>query len=242
MSGHSKWAQIKRQKAVVDKKRGAVFSRLAHEIAIAAKTGGDPGMNFKLRLVLARAKDAGMPKDAIERAIKRGTGEDQAALLEEITYEGYGPDGTAFLVEIATSNRNRTSSEIRHLFDKFGGKLGSMGSVAYLFETKGQILVPTRRDEEGVLENLTLEAIDLGAEDVKTSDEGLEIYTAPIDLEKIKTALEEKGAKIASCEIIMQPKTPLEPPKFSDREQLEKLIEALGEHEDVINVHTNANL
>ncbi len=240
MSGHSKWAQIKRQKAVVDKKRGAIFSRLSREIAIAAKNGGDPGMNFKLRLVLARAKDAGMPKDAIERAVRRGTGEDKSAQIEEITYEGYGPGGSAFLVETATDSRNRTSSEIRHLFDKCSGKMGTQGSVSFLFESRGQLLVPKDGNEN--LDDLSLMAIDLGAEDVKSSEEGLEIYTAPIDLEKIKTALEGQGVKIASYEIIMRPKNLLPPQSPSDREQIAKLLEALEEHEDVIAVHTNANL
>lgn len=240
MSGHSKWAQIKRGKAVLDKKRGAVFSKLSREIAIAAKSGGDPGMNFKLRLVLSRAKDAGMPKDATLRAVKRGSGQDSEGQIEEITYEGYGPGGSAFLVETATDSRNRTSSDIRHIFDKFDGNMGTQGSVAFLFESRGQILVG--RENNNDLESLSLEAIDLGAEDVKVSENGLEIYTAPIDLEKIKTVLEKKDVKIASYEIVMHPKTPLEPQNPSDREQIAKLLEALEENEDVINVHTNANL
>lgn len=238
MSGHSKWAQIKRQKAVVDKKKGQIFSKLTREISIAAKSGGDPDMNFKLRLVLDRAKAAGMPKDNIERAIKRGAGEGQEGQLEEITYEGYGPFGTAFLVETATDNKNRTSSNIKHIFEKHGGHLGAQGSVAWQFVTRGQILV----ERDGTdLSDLELKAIDAGAEDVRESPEGLEVYTLPLDLNKIKRALLLVGAKIAQAEIIKESTqginlTPAQIPP------VDALFAALEEDEDVIAVHTSANL
>jgi len=240
MSGHSKWAQIKRQKGAADKKKGQIFSRLAREIAIAAKTGGDPASNFKLRLVLDRAKDAGMTKDAIERAVRRGAGEDKdAAVIEDAIYEGYGPGGSAVYVQAATDNSNRTYSNIRHIFTKHGGNLGNQGSVAFLFSARGQILVP--RDGNSDLEELSLTAIDLGAEDVRASDEGLEIYTVPLDVEKIKRELEKIGVKIASYEVIMQPQTMIEPAD-SEKKLLSSLIEVLEDDEDVIAVHTNVNL
>lgn len=238
MSGHSKWAQIKRQKAVVDKKKGQIFSKLTREITIAAKSGGDPDMNFKLRLVLDRAKAAGMPKDNIERAIKRGTGEGQEGQLEEVTYEGYGPFGTAFLVEAATDNKNRTSSNIKHIFEKHGGHLGAQGSVAWQFATRGQILV--ERDDAD-LSDLELKAIDAGAEDVRESPEGLEVYTLPLDLNKIKQALLLVGAKIAQAEIIKESNQGVNLAD-SQKPQVDTLFADLENDEDVLAVHTSANL
>lgn len=240
MSGHSKWAQIKRQKGAADQKKGQLFSKLAREIAIAAKQGGDPGFNFKLRLVLDRAKTSGMTKEATARAVKRGTGEDDSAAIEDVVYEGYGPGGTAFLVQAATDSRNRTTSNLRHIFSKHHGNLGSQGSVAFLFTARGQILVP--KEGNPALEDLTLVAIDLGAEDVRPSDEGLEIYTIPLDMEKIKAALEKRSIKIASAEIIMQPQTTIEITDESVRNQIGELISELENDEDIIAVHTNANL
>ena len=240
MSGHSKWAKIKRQKAVSDAKKGQIFSKLVREITIAAKSGGDPGMNFKLRLALERARDAGMLKDAMERAIQRGTGESKEGQLEDMVYEGYGPAGTAFLIQAATDNRNRTTAELRHLFSQYGGNLAGHGSVAFLFESRGQILAA--KGENKNLEEVSLLAIDLGAEDVKVSEEGLEIYTVPVDLEKIKTALREKGAKIASYEVASVPKNLIEPTDAKTSEQILKLLEALEANEDVVTVNTNANL
>ncbi|OGE77864.1 MAG: hypothetical protein A2751_02360 [Candidatus Doudnabacteria bacterium RIFCSPHIGHO2_01_FULL_46_14] len=240
MSGHSKWAQIKRQKGTADKKKGQAFSKLARELAIAAKLGGDPASNFKLRLVMDRAKDAGMTKDAIERAVKRGTGEDKdAAVIEDAIYEGYGPGGTAFYIQTATDNTNRTHGNLRTIFTKHGGNLASRGSVAFLFSSRGQILVP--RDGNPNLEELELQAIDLGAEDVRPSDEGLEIYTVPLDLEKIKQGLEKAGIKIASAEVIMQPQNTVEITDEQLKKQIINLSSALEEDEDVIGVHTNAS-
>lgn len=240
MSGHSKWAQIKRQKASTDQKKGALFSKLARSISLAAKNGGDPATNFKLRLELDRAKDASMPHSSVERAIKRGTGEDKTGLIEDILYEGYGPEGVGILVQTGSDNRNRTTSNLRHIFTKFKGSLGQQGSVAYQFSSVGQILVPRQANQD--LDDITLKAIDLGAEDVKDSEEGLEICTSPLDLEKIKTALAKLGVSIASYEIVMKPQIFIEPKTESSRKQILKLIEALEDDEDVIAVHTNAQL
>jgi YebC/PmpR family DNA-binding regulatory protein len=238
MSGHSKWAQIKRQKGVADKKKAQIFSKLAREITIAAKNGGDPTSNFKLRLVLDRAKDAGVPKDVIERAVKRGTGEGQEGQLEEVIYEGYGPFGTAFLVEAATDNKNRTASNIKHLFVAHNGNMGAQGSVAWQFRTRGQILVERGQDD---LSDLELAAIDAGAEDVRESPEGLEVYTLPLDLEKTKQALLRAGAKIAQAEVIQESSQGVDLTE-EQKTKVDELFAALENDEDVIAVHTSANL
>ncbi len=241
MSGHSKWAQIKRQKGAADKKKGQVFSKLAREIAIAAKLGGDPGSNFKLRLVMDRAKAAGMTRDAVERAVKRGTGEDKgAAAIEDLVYEGYGPGGTAFYIETATDNSNRTYGNLRTIFTKNNGNLGSKGSVAFLFTARGQILIPKEGNTN--LDEVSLLGIDMGAEDVRPSEEGLEIYTVPLDLEKVKKELEKNQVHIASAEVIMQPQNMVEVTDEQIKAQITQLISVLEEDEDVIAVHTNANL
>lgn len=248
MSGHSKWAQIKRQKGIADQKKGQVFSKISREITIAsASGGGDPASNFKLRLVLDRARASGVPKDLIDRAIKRGTGEDQTGQLEEITYEGYGPFGTAFLIEAATDNKNRLSQEIKHIFSKHAGNLGTQGSVAWQFVTKGQILIPfpispplQGGDEEGVQE-LSLLAIDMGAEDVRSSKEGVEIYCAPLDLGKIKAVLIQKGLTIAQAQIIKESAQGVDLTE-EQKKQVDALFAELEENEDVIAVHTSANL
>lgn len=238
MSGHSKWAQIKRQKAVTDKKKGQVFSKLSREITIAAKAGGDPETNFKLRLVLDRAKAAAVSKDVIDRAIKRGTGEGAEGQLEDVIYEGYGPFGTAFLIETATDNKNRTVSNIKHIFTKHGGNLGGAGSVAWQFVTRGQILVERTAAD---LSDIELVAIDAGAEDVRQSPEGLEIYTTPIDLNSIKQKIEGAGGKIASAQVIKESTqgTDLTP---EQKPQVDALFAELENDEDVIAVHTSANL
>jgi YebC/PmpR family DNA-binding regulatory protein len=179
MSGHSKWAQIKRSKGAADVKKGALFSKLSKQITIAAKEGSDPAMNFKLRLSIQKARENAMPNDNIERAIKKASGAD-ANLMHELQYEGYGPSGTAFLVEAASDNPNRTFQMIRTIFTKNGGNIGQPGSVGWQFQTKGQILV----ERAANLEEMEMAAIDAGADDVRESAEGLEIYTKPEDLEK----------------------------------------------------------
>lgn len=238
MSGHSKWAQIKRQKGVADQKKGQLFSKLSREITLAAKNGADPTSNFKLRLVLDRAKAAGVTKDVIERATKRGAGENQEQGLEEIIYEGYGPFGTAFLIEAATDNKNRTANDIKHIFTKHHGHLGTQGSVAWQFVTRGQILV-----ERGVpdLADLELAAIDAGAEDVRESPEGLEIYTSPLNLHAIQKNLEAFGAKIAGSQIIKESTQGVDLTE-EQKPQVDALLAALETDEDVIAVHTSANL
>lgn len=238
MSGHSKWATIKRQKSVADQKKGLVFSKLSREVALAAKGGPDPDTNFKLRLVLDRARAASMPKDAIERAIKRGSGEGQEGQLENVIYEGYGPFGTAFLIEAATDNKNRTGHNVKHIFSEHGGNLGGSGSVAWQFTTRGQILIERDRED---LSDLQLAAIDAGAEDVRESREGLEVYTLPVDLEKIKQALLAAGAKVAEAQVIKESSQGVDL-TAEQKQKIEALLQALENDEDVIAVHTSANL
>lgn len=238
MSGHSKWAQIRRQKEVADKKKGQIFSKLSREITIAAKSGGDPSSNFKLRLAMDRAKDAGVPKDLVQRAIKRGTGEDKSGQLEEVVYEGYGPFGTAFLIETATDNKNRTVNNLKHIFAKHGGNLGGNGSVAWQFVTRGQILVERTAAD---MSDIELASIDAGAEDVRESPEGLEIYTTPLDLNKVKEALEKFGATIASSQIIKESRQGVDLAPEQTK-QVDALFADLENDQDVIAVHTSANL
>ncbi|MGE5392355.1 MAG: YebC/PmpR family DNA-binding transcriptional regulator [Candidatus Saccharibacteria bacterium] len=239
MSGHSKWAQIKRSKGVLDQKRGALFTKLGRNITVAVRTGGgtDPAFNFKLRIAIDRAKAAGMPNDNIDRAVKRGAGEGKEA-IEEVIYEGYGPYGTAFLVETATDNSNRTSNNIKHIFAKHGGNFGTPGSVAWQFATKGQILVERDRDD---LSELELAAIDAGADDVRQSHEGLEVYTLPAELEKVKTALEAAGAKIARADVIKESSQGVDLTE-EQKPKVDALFAELEEDDDVIAVHTSANL
>jgi YebC/PmpR family DNA-binding regulatory protein len=240
MSGHSKWSQIKRGKGLLDAKRGVLFSKLAKKIAIAVKDGGssDPSFNYKLKSAIDIAKSSGMPNDNVERAIKKGAGQDGGVAITEAIYEGYGPFGTAFLIEVASDNTNRTVSNIKHIFSKHSGSLGGQGSVAWQFETKGQILVERDRDD---LSELELAAIDSGADDVQDSAEGLEIYTKPEDLSKIKDALISAGAKIAQAEII---KVSSQGVDLSEDQKIkvDQLLSELENDEDVIAVHTSGNL
>jgi YebC/PmpR family DNA-binding regulatory protein len=235
MSGHSKWSTIKRQKGAADAKRGKLFSKLARTISVAVKTGGgsDPNFNFKLRVAIDKAKAAAMPADNIDRAIKRGAGEGKEA-IEQITYEGYGPAGTAFMVETITDNKNRTTQTIRNTFSKHDGRMGEQGSVAWMFESKGQILL----EKQPGTDDLSLELIDAGAEDIKESDDGFEIYTMPADLEKIKKWLEDKRLKVLSAEIIMKPNQSADLSE-SDAQKVQDLVEALEDDDDIMNVHTN---
>lgn len=239
MSGHSKWAQIKRKKAVTDAKRGQVFTKLARELAQAAREGGgDPEANFSLRLVMDKARASNMPKENIERAIQRGTGELKGESLDQVTYEGYAPGGTAVIVEVLTDNRNRAVSEIRRLFSRNGGNMGETGSVGWMFDKKGVISVET---DGGDPDELALEAIDAGAEDVNVDEGSVEIYTAPTDLAGVRTFLAKKKAHIESAQVSMVPKTRVTP---SDHEafQVMRLIEALEELDDVQNVYSNLDI
>ena len=237
MSGHSKWSQIKRQKGVADAQRGQLFTKLAKEIIIAAKQGGpDPNANFRLRMAVQKARDNNMPADNIDRAVKRATGGAEGAEIAEITYEGYGPAGTAVLVEVATDNRNRCVAEVRNVFTRAGGNLGESGSVAWNFDARGLIsAVPNGQDPDEV----ALYAIDAGAEDVQVGDGTIEVYTAPADLEKVKKALEERQVKVESAESARVPKTTVQLDEKSAVQML-RLVEKLEALDDVQRVYFNA--
>ncbi len=237
MSGHSKWAQIKRQKGVNDSRRGQMFTKLGREITVAARHGGpDPDGNFRLRLAIQRARDNNMPSETIDRAIKRGSGGSEGVELQEITYEGYGPGGTAIMVEVLTDNRNRSAAELRATFTRAGGNLGETGSVGWQFESRGVITVEASGAEAEAVE---LAAIDAGAEDVKSEDSIVEITTAPTDLETVRRALAEQHLKITSAELSMVPKTTVD---LDDKasEQVLRLLDRLEELDDVQRVYSNA--
>ena len=236
MSGHSKWSSIKHKKAAADSKRGAQFTKLARAITIAARDGGgDPEANATLAHAIQKAKDFSMPKDNIERAIAKGTGEDKDSVeLVEIVYEGYGPGGIALLIQCLTDNRNRTGSDVRHILTSRGGSLGEPGSVAWNFEQKGVIIV----DAGGYEEEDLFVAIDAGAEDINADDDAFEIVTAPSDLPAVRLALEEAGVKLESADVIQQPKTRTEV-DADPAGKLFKLIEALEEHDDIGEVSAN---
>jgi YebC/PmpR family DNA-binding regulatory protein len=235
MSGHSKWASIKHRKKAVDAKRGALFTKLTRAITVAAREGGgDPDGNPTLALAIQKARDASMPKDNIERAIAKGTGADSdAQAFEPVVYEGYGPGGVAILVEALTDNRNRTGSEVRHMFTRYGGSLGEPGSVAWTFEKKGEIVVDGSYSEDDLLP-----AIDAGAEDVARDGDLWEIVTAPTDVNAVRQALAAEGVEIESAELVQRPttRTPVDEDRVG---ALMRLIEALEEHDDVQGVHAN---
>src|SRR3954462_3012160 len=236
MAGHSKWAGIKHKKAIVDARRGKLFTKLARAITVAAKEGGgDPDANPRLALAVSKAKDASMPKDNIERAIAKGTGEGaDADALEDVVYEGYGPGGVAMLVEAVTDNRNRTGSEVRHLFSKHGGSLGEPGSVAYLFDKKGLVVVDGERSPEDDL----MVAIDAGAEDIAMDDDVFEILCEPSDLTAVRTALTEAGIEIQTAEITQLPKSRV-PLDEATATKLLKLVDALEDQDDVATAPAN---
>jgi YebC/PmpR family DNA-binding regulatory protein len=236
MSGHSKWSSIKHKKAASDAKKGKAFTKLSRAIQVAAREGGgDPAGNAALALAIQKARDASMPKDNIERAIAKGTGSDaDAAAFETVVYEGYGPGGVAILVDALTDNRNRTSSEVRHLFTKFGGNLGEPGSVAWTFEKKGELLVDGTRYSEDDL----MAAIDAGAEDLSQDDDVWEIVTGPTDLTAVREALEGGGVELQSAELVMRPTTTT-PVEEGQVGSLMRLIDELEENDDVQGVHAN---
>lgn len=237
MAGHSKWANIKHRKAAQDAKKGKAFTRAAKEIMLAAKTGGDPDMNPRLRTALAAARSVNLPKDKIEQAIKKGTGELQAEALEEIVYEGYGPAGVAVMVEVATDNRNRTVAEIRHLFTKAGGNLGENGSVGWMFDKKGVIIFSAEGNSEDELMEIGLEA---GAEDILSEDDSFEIRTAPEDFNDVQQAFDDAGKEYENAEISLIPQTTVDLDLDTARKVM-RLIDGLEENEDVQNVSTNAD-
>lgn len=236
MSGHSKWATTKRQKAVTDAKRGAIFTKLANLITIAAREkGGDLDTNFTLRMAVDKAKAANMPKDNIERAIKRGTGELEGGVIEELTYEGFGPANSQFIIKSLTDNKNRSASSIRHIFSKNGG---SLGAVAWNFEQKGVIRIS---DLGFSISDLELELIDAGAQDIKQEEEGITIFTKTEDLQKVKNFLDSKNIKAESAEIEYIAKTTTEA-TGEDKEKIESFIEELDDNEDVSDYYTNVNI
>jgi YebC/PmpR family DNA-binding regulatory protein len=236
MSGHSKWHSIKHKKAVVDARRGQHFTKLARAITVAAREGGgDPDGNPSLALAVQKARDASMPKDNIERAIAKGTGEGvDADQIETVLYEGYGPGGVALLIEALTDNRNRTSADVRHLLSKHGGNLGEPGSVSYLFDKRGVIVVDAGRYDEDDL----MPAIDAGAEDISRDDDVFEVITEPSDLVPVREALREAGVEFESADMTQRPKTRV-PLDEADAAKLLKLIDALEESDDVGAVHAN---
>jgi YebC/PmpR family DNA-binding regulatory protein len=239
MSGHSKWHSIKHKKSTVDAKRGKIFSKMIKEITVAARLGGgDADGNPRLRLAIEKAKSVNMPKDNIGRAIKKGTGELEGISYEEFPYEGYGPGGVAVLVEMMSDNRNRTISEVRHIFTKYNGKPGEAGSVAWMFEKRGVIIL----SKEGVDEDALMEhVLDAGAEDMIEEDRNWEIHTKPGDFEQIKRALEDKGLPILSAEVTMVPRNTLSL-TGKEAEQMLRLMEALEDNEDVQNVYANFDI
>src|SRR5688500_1129670 len=239
MAGHSKWASIKHKKKATDAKRGALFTKLTRAIQVAAREGGgDIEGNPALSLAVQKAKDASMPKDNIERAIAKGTGADQDGVeLETIVYEGYGPGGVAVLVEALTDNRNRTGSEVRHAFSTHNGNLGEPGSVSWIFEKKGTIVVDGSRYTEDDL----MAAIDAGAEDVALDEDVYEIVTGPRELGAVRSALEESGVEIESAEVVQRPTTTT-PVEEDTARTLMRLLDALEENDDVQDVHANFDI
>ena len=239
MSGHSKWAQIKRKKGVADVKKGAMFTRLGREISIAAREGGgDPNSNFTLRLAVDKARANNMPKENIERAIKRGTGElGEGGQLEEVMYEGYGPGGSALLVQVLTDNRNRAASDVRHLFTRGGGNLAAANAVAWMFEKKGVITIENAKN----VDDLELELIDAGAEDFKLDGNVLEVTCVPEQLKAVRDALEKRKIPITSAELAWIAKTPAQ---VTDDQAVQtmRLMESLEEHDDVQKVYSNLDI
>jgi YebC/PmpR family DNA-binding regulatory protein len=244
MSGHSKWAQIRRSKGVNDARRGQLFTRLGREIVVAVREGssGDPNANFRLRMAVQRARDANMPMENIERTIKRALGGGEGSQLEEITYEGYGPGGTAMLVQTLTENRNRTVAEVRNAFNRNAGNMGENGSVDWLFENKGVIEVELKGHDP---DELSLEALDMGADDVEPvgpDDETLIIYTDPSDLEKVRQAMEAKKYSVVKAESSLIPKSRISLTDEKVAYQVMRLVEKLEDLDDVQNVYTNADI
>ena len=235
MSGHSKWSTIKRAKAVTDAKRGQAFSKLVHAMTIAAREGGsDPNANPRLRLLVEQAKEINMPKENVERAIERGAGGEGGIVLEEVLFEGYGPGGVAILVEAATDKRNRTTQEIKNIFDKNGGSIGTPGSVVYQFEHRGLFVVKGASSDETMLK-----LMDLEIEDIEEVEDGIEVYTKSADLFKIKELIEQNGMSVKSAELTFSPKTPISLEDPAKEQKVLKLIETLDEQDDVQKVYAN---
>jgi len=239
MSGHSHWATIKHKKAAIDAKRGKLWSKLSRAILIAARHGGsDLDTNLKLRYAIDKAREVSMPKDNIDRAIKRGTGEAQGEIIEELQYEGFGSGGTAILVDVMTDNRNRSAGEIRKIFERNAGKMGSAGNVSFLFERKGLFLVPVAAIDEDSLMALVLEA---GADDLKAAGDHFEIICDPAAFHAVQLALEGKKLTVSSAELMQLPKVPVDVDTEAGRKVL-RLMEALDDHDDVQHVYSNVHV
>lgn len=239
MSGHSKWASIKHKKAATDAKRGKAFTKIIKELTVAARQGGgNPDANPSLRLAISKAKQANMPADNIDRAIKKGTGELEGVNYEKVMYEGYGPSGIALYVEVLTDNKNRTTAEIRNIFSKYGGNMAGSGSVAWMFEMKGYIAIDKKTIAEDALMTIALES---GAEDLSSEGDTFEIKTLPQDFEAVKQALDDKSVKTESAEVTMIPKSTIKIAEDKAK-QILTLVDNLEDHDDVQNVYSNFDI
>jgi YebC/PmpR family DNA-binding regulatory protein len=238
MSGHSKWATIKHKKAATDAKRGSLFTKLIKEISVAARGGGNPDTNPRLRVAIERAKESSMPSDNIDRAVKKGTGQLEGVTYEDITLEGYGPGGVAVYVEGVSDNKNRTTAEVRTIFTKKGGNMAGAGSVAWMFEKKGYIVVSKASAEEDKLMGV---ALDAGAEDMIVEDENYAIKTSPQDFFKVKKAIDDAGIKTEDAEITLLPKNTVKV-EGADAKKILDLVDAIEEHEDVQHVYANFDI
>ncbi len=240
MAGHSRWANIKRRKAKVDAERGKIFTRLSREIIVAARLGGgDPEANPRLRAAVQRAREANIPMENIQRAIQRATGEAGGAALEELVYEGYGPEGVAILLKVVTDNRNRTAAEVRHIFHKYGGSLGEAGCVAWLFEPRGLVVV---EGGEEIEERLLLAAVEAGAEDVRREGGQWEVITVPEDTFRVRDHLAAEGFVVQSAQVAMVPKSTVPVADRAAVEKLLRLVDALEDHDDVQEVYANFDI
>ncbi len=241
MSGHSKWANIKNKKEKTDSQRGKIFTKIGREIAIAVKEGGsDPNNNSKLRDVIAKAKAANVPNDNITRSIKKAAGELGSINYEEITYEGYGPNGIAMIVDVVTDNRNRTAAEVRHLFDKSGGSMGASGCVAWMFDKRGVIVIERTSDIDE--DEIMMQALEAGAEDVVPQDDVFEIYTGANDFYAVREELEKPGYSVLSAEVSMIPQTTVDASDPELAEKIERMIERFDDNDDVQQIYHNAIL
>jgi YebC/PmpR family DNA-binding regulatory protein len=239
MSGHSKWSTIKHKKAATDARKGQMFTKMAREISIAAREGGgNPESNFRLRLAVQKAREVNMPHDNIERAIKRGTGELGGARIEELRYEGYGPHGVAIMLDVVTDNRNRTAPEIRNLFARAGGSLGESGAVGWMFSKRGIVTVEARGK---TAEDISLQAIELGADDVNVDGQLVEVVTQPNRLEAVKEGLEKRGYQVAHAEVTMNPSSTV-PLNESQATQVLRLLDQLEELDEVSAVYSNVDV
>jgi YebC/PmpR family DNA-binding regulatory protein len=242
MSGHSKWHSIRRSKGILDQRRGAIFTKLAREITVAAREGGaDPEMNFRLRLAVDKAKQANMPGDNIQRAIDRATGKGGESAIDELYYEGYAPGGVALIVQAATDNRNRTAAEVRAAFTKGGGNLGETGSVSWMFEPKGLITIEMPEGKPFDADEIMLQAIDAGADDVQVDENVIEVYTEMTDLNDVRIKLSEAGLPVNSAERLMKAKTPYTPSEKDAMAAL-RLMERLEDLDDVQKVYSNIDV